>query len=114
MAALGRLVDAIGEHLGAHVLVYNLSPVIPGERIHSYLGAEDSLGLRVRRYNLALAELSAKLGFSVVDVERIVACAGADRLKVDLPHLNAEGWRLVAEEVVRVLEERSVFDEVPS
>lgn len=107
---LERLIPAIEERLGAHVLVYNLSPVIPGERTHCWLGAEDSLALRARRFNLALAELSMRLGFSVVDVERIAALAGAERLKIDLFHLTAEGWRLVAEEVVRVLEERGCFD----
>ena len=107
---LEQLITAIEEKLGAHVLVYNLSPVLPGERIHCWLGADDSLGLRVRRFNLALAELSAKLGFSVVDVERIAACAGAERVKVDLLHLTAVGWRLIAEEVVRILEERGCFD----
>lgn len=107
---LEKLILAIEEKLGAHVLVYNLSPVTPGERTHCWLGAEDSLGLRVQRFNLGLAELSSRLGFSIVDVDRIVACAGADRLKVDLFHLNAEGWRLVAEEVVRILDERGCFD----
>jgi hypothetical protein len=110
MARLERLALTIEERLGAHLLVYNLSPVIPGERTHCWLGAEDSLTLRVRRFNLALAELSARLGFSVVDVERVAACNGADRLKVDLFHLTAEGWRLVAEEVVRILGERGCFD----
>lgn len=103
---LERLILAIEEKLGSHVLVYNLSPVIPGERTHCWVGAEDSIALRVQRFNLALAELSARLGFSIVDVERIVACSGADRLKIDLFHLTAEGWRLVAEEVVRILEDR--------
>lgn len=107
---LERLVPAIEERLGAHVLVYNLSPVVPGERIHTWVGAEESLALRVRRFNLALAELSSRLGFSIVDVERICACAGADRVKVDLFHLTAEGYRLVAEEVVRILEDRGWFD----
>jgi hypothetical protein len=110
LRTLRRLVTAIGEHLGAHVLIYNVSPVIPGERIHCWMGAGDSLGLRVRRFNLALAELSGEMGFSVVDVDRITACAGAERMKVDLPHLTAEGWRLVAEEVVRILEERGCLD----
>jgi hypothetical protein len=110
LARLEKLILAIEERLGAQVLVYNLSPVTPGERLHCWLGAEDSLDLRVRRFNLGLAELSSRLGFSIVDVERIVACAGADRLKVDLYHLTAEGWRLVAEEVVRILEERGCFD----
>jgi hypothetical protein len=110
LSRLERLVCAIEERLGARVLVYNLSPVVPGEYIHSWMGAADSLGLRVRRFNLALAELSAHLDFSVVDVERIAACAGAERIKVDLLHLTAEGWRLVAEEVVRILDERGCFD----
>ena len=110
MARLEKLIPAIEQEVGAHVLVYNLSPFLPGERTHCWLGAEDSLVLRTRRFNLALAELSARLGFSIVDVERLVAAAGADRLKVDLIHLTAEGWKLVAEEVVRILEERGAFD----
>jgi hypothetical protein len=110
MDRLGKLVLAIEGKLGAQVLVYNLSPVTPGERTHCWIGAEDAIGLRVQRFNLRLAELSARVGFSVVDVDRIVACAGADRLKVDLFHLRAEGWRLVAEEVARILEERGCLD----
>lgn len=110
MERLEQLVLAIEEQLGAQVLVYNLSPVTPGERTHCWLGAEDSLSLRVQRLNLELARLSAQLGFSIVDVDRIVACVGADRLKVDLFHLKAEGWRLLAEEVVRILEERGCLD----
>ena len=107
---LEQLILAIEEKLGAQVLVYNLSAVTPGERTHCWLGAEDSIGLRVQRLNLGLAELSGRLGFSVVDVDRLVACAGADRLKIDLFHLTAEGWRLVAEEVVRILYERGCLD----
>lgn len=110
MQRLEQLAIAAEERLGAQVLVYNLSPVTPGEVTHCWLGAEDSLSLRVRRFNLALAELSARIGFSIVDVDRIVACAGADRLKVDLFHLTAEGWRLLAEEVVRILEDRGCLD----
>ncbi len=111
---LERLIVAIEEHLGAHVLVYNVSPIIPGEQIHCWLGAEDSLTLRVRRFNLALADLSMRLGFSIVDVERIAAAAGTDRLKVDLVHLTAAGWRLVAEEVVRILSDRGCLDSAGS
>ncbi len=110
LARLEQLILAIEERLGAQVLVYNLSPITPGERTHCWIGAEDSLALRVRSFNLGLARLSAQLGFSIVDVERIAACAGAERIKVDLMHLTAEGWRLVAEEVVRILDERGCFD----
>jgi hypothetical protein len=107
---LEQLILTIEARLGSHVLVYNLSPVTPGERTHCWLGAGESISLRVQRLNLGLAELSMRLGFSIVDVDRLVACAGADRLKVDLFHLTAEGWRLVAEEVVRILEERGCLD----
>jgi hypothetical protein len=107
---LERLITTIEQRLGAHVLVYNLSPVSPGERIHCWLGAEDSLALRVRRFNLALIELSMRLGFSIVDVERIAACAGAERVRVDLFHFTAEGYQLIAEEVVRILDERGCLD----
>lgn len=110
MQRLEQLILAVEEKLGAQVLVYNLSPVTPGERTHCWLGAEDSIALRVQRMNIRLAELSAQLGFSIVDVDRLVACAGAERLKIDLFHLTAEGWRLVAEEVVRILEERGCLD----
>jgi hypothetical protein len=107
---LAQLIGAVQERLGAPVLVYNLSPVIPGERTHCWLGAEDALGLRVRRFNVGLVDLSMRQDFSIVDVDRVLACAGAERLKVDMVHLKAEGLRLVAEEVVRILEERGCFD----
>lgn len=107
---LAKLVAVIEEKLRAQVLVYNLSPLTPGERTHCWIGAQDSIALRIQRFNLRLAELSSELGFSIVDVDRVVAGAGADRVKVDLFHLNAGGWRLVAEEVVRILEERGCFD----
>lgn len=110
LARLERLIEAVQERLDAPVLVYNLSPVIPGERTHCWLGAEDAIGLRVRRFNLGLMELATRQDFSIVDVDRLMACAGAERLKVDMVHLKAEGLRLVAEEVVRILEERGCFD----
>jgi len=43
------------------------------------------------------------------DVDAIVARAGADRLKLDAFHLNAEGCERVAQEVVRILEDLGVL-----
>lgn len=110
LARLEQLIGAVQAQLGASVLVYNLSPVIPGERTHCWLGAEDAVGLRVRQFNVGLMELATRQDFSIVDVDRLIACAGAERLKIDMVHLQAEGLRLVAEEVVRILEERGCFD----
>jgi hypothetical protein len=42
-------------------------------------------------------------------VDAIVARAGADRAKLATVHLTAEGCRLVAEEVVCVLDELGCF-----
>jgi hypothetical protein len=89
----------------APILVYNLSAIVPGEWIHCHQGSGEILSTRIRRFNLALTELSEQTGISIVDVDAIVARAGADRLKVDYWHLTAEGCRLVAEEVVRILED---------
>jgi hypothetical protein len=85
---LEQLIDAVRERLGVPVLVFNPSPVIPGERTHCWLGADDALGLRVRRFNVGLVELSTRQDFSIVEVDRLMACAGAERLKVDMVHLS--------------------------
>jgi hypothetical protein len=104
-AIVGRLREASG----APVLVYNVSSVVPGDTVHSHQGLGETLATRIRRFNVALADLSARTGVSIVDVDAIVARAGADRLKLDAFHLNAEGCRLVAQEVVRILEDLGVL-----
>jgi hypothetical protein len=75
----------------------------PAERIHCHLGLEDTVSVRAQRFNLGLIELSQRTGVSIVDVDGVVARGGAERLKLDALHLTAEGHRLVAAEVVRVL-----------
>jgi hypothetical protein len=104
MAGLARVVERLRE--GARdpaVLVFNMSPVVPWERLHCYLGLPETLATRIRRFNLALVGLSRSHGISIVDVDAVIARAGADRLKLDAVTLSAEGCRLVAEEVVRIL-----------
>jgi lysophospholipase L1-like esterase len=102
---LTEIVERIRVRSQAPILIYNLSSVVPGESVHSYEGSDEILSTRIRRFNLALVEVSQRTGISVIDVDRIVAAAGAERVKLDAIHLNAEGYRLVAEEVVRVLED---------
>jgi hypothetical protein len=109
MDNLGRIVERIRARTKAPILIYNVSSAVPGEQIHDYRGLEDSFSARIRQFNLGLIELSQKTGISVIDVDAILARAGADRLKLDAVHLNAEGCRLVAAEVVRVLEDLGLF-----
>jgi hypothetical protein len=104
-----RIVERIRERSDAPILIYNVSTVIPGEMIHCFQGLDDSLSTSMRRFNLALIELSQATGVSIIDVDTLVAQAGADRLKLDAFHLSAEGYRLIAEEVVRVLDDLGLF-----
>jgi len=108
MANLERIVARVRQSSQAPVLIYNLSPHIPGEWIHCFEGLADSLSLRIRQFNLALVELSARTGASIVDVEGVVAAAGAARMKLDALHLTPDGHALVAEEVVRILDDLGV------
>jgi hypothetical protein len=103
MANFARIIDAIRAGPGAHVLIFNLSAVTPGELVHDYFGLAEDLVTRIRRFNLALVELSRATGVSVIDVDALVAREGASRLKFDPVHLTGPGCRIVAEEVVRVL-----------
>lgn len=109
MANFARIVERIRAHTAAPILIYNVSAAVPGDTVHSHLGMEDSFSTRIRQFNLGLIELSQKTGISVIDVDAVLARAGADRLKLDALHLNPEGCRLVAEEVVRVLEDLGLF-----
>jgi hypothetical protein len=109
IATLGRIVERIRRRSQVPILVYNVSAISPGDTVHCHLGLDDDFGTRARRFNLELIELSRRTGISIIDVDTIVARAGADRLKLSPLHLTAEGNRLVAEEVVRVLEDYGCF-----
>jgi GDSL-like Lipase/Acylhydrolase family len=104
IANLEKIVDLIRQRSEAPILIYNLSPIVPGDIVYCFQGLDETFATRVRRFNLALADLSQKMGISVIDVDEILARAGADYLKIDAMHLTPEAYRLIAEEVVRVLE----------
>jgi hypothetical protein len=103
MENLANIVARIRTRKDVPILVYNASSVIPGEAVHNYQGLDETYATRCKRFNLALISLSKEMGISIVDVDTIIARSGADRLKIDAMHLTAEGYRLVAEEVVRIL-----------
>ncbi len=111
MANLARIVERIRERSQAPILIYNVSSVTPGEHVHSHQGLDELFSTRIRCFDLGLIELSRTTGISIIDVDTLLARAGADRLKIDTNHLNAEGSRLVAEEVVRVLEDLGLLPE---
>jgi GDSL-like lipase/acylhydrolase family protein len=109
MANLERIVARLRDRSPAYILIYNVSSVVPGEFVHNHEGMDDIFSTRIRRFNLALIEMSQRTGVSVIDVDAVLARAGAAHLKLDAVHLTAEGCRLVAEEVVRVLDDIGCF-----
>ena len=109
MHNLTRIIARLRERSRAPILIYNVSAVVPGDSVHCYEGMGEIFANRIRRFNLGLVELSRQTGISIVDVDTLLARAGADRLKLDTIHLNAEGCRLVAEEVVRILDDLGCF-----
>jgi hypothetical protein len=112
MANLEAIVDGIRGLREVPILIYNLSPIIPGEMIHCYQGLNKTFSNRIRRFNLGLADLSERMGISIIDVDTLVARHGADTLKIDAVHLTSQAYRLVAEEVVRVLDDLGVLEDV--
>jgi GDSL-like Lipase/Acylhydrolase family len=109
MINLAAIVRRIRERSAAPILAYNVSSMVPGDSVHCHEGTDDIFSTRIRRFNLGLIELSRHTGISVIDIDSIVARAGADRVKLDPIHLTAEGNRLVAAEVVRVLDDLGCF-----
>jgi hypothetical protein len=111
MANFTALIKKIREQSEAPILIYNMSPISPGEAIHCHQGMGETYSTRIRRFNLGLIELSEKTGVSIIDIDSVLARQGADALKLDTIHLTPPGYRLVAEEVVRVLGDLGVLDE---
>jgi hypothetical protein len=105
------LIEKIRAVSAAPILVYNLSPVIPGDHVHCYQGLDETLSTRIRKFNLALTALSEDTGISIIDVDTLVARGGADALKIDAAHLSGQGYALLAREVVRVLGDLGLLDE---
>jgi hypothetical protein len=111
LAQAHAVVDRIRSVTQAPMVWYAAASVLPGPPMFDYSGVEADLGTRIRQFNLALIELSRRTGVAVVDVDAVVAKAGAERLMLDALHLTGEGYSLVAREFVRVAESLGVFDD---
>lgn len=109
MANFRKIIDRIRIRTDVPILIYNVSSVIPGDTVHCFQGLGEIYSTRCRRFNLGLVDLSEETGISIIDVDTIIGRAGADKVKLDAMHLTPEGYRLVAEEVVRVLGDLGVM-----
>jgi hypothetical protein len=111
MSNLETVVARIRDTGDAKILIYNMSPFVPWERVHNYQGMGETLGARIRGFNLALIDLSRRIGVSIVDVDSVVAREGAERLKLDAVSLTVDGQRAVAKEVARILRDLGLLGE---
>jgi hypothetical protein len=91
MNNLAAIVAKIREHSEIPILIYNLSPIIPGDQIHCYAGLGETFASRIHKFNLALEQLSENSGISIIDVDTVVARHGADALKLEAARLLAGG-----------------------
>ncbi len=104
------IIERIRETTSAPILAFNMSPIVPGETVHCFQGLGETFSTRVRRFNLGLIEVSDITGVSIVDVDTIIARAGAQTHKLDAVHLTPTGYRLIGEEVVRVLADLGILE----
>jgi hypothetical protein len=103
-----RVVRLVQSETGAHVMVFNTLTVDPGSLLHCYQLVKNCHAIRRRQFHLALVDLSRELGFSVIDLDRVLKRAGV-HIQVDFGHPPPVFNPLIAQEVVRILREREVL-----
>lgn len=106
-----RLIRAVKEQLHAHVIVYNCSSVDPDDHTHNYHGLEDTLAVRVQRFNLALLKISGLEGISIIDVDRLIAELGGEKHVAKAFNYSTEACQAICQEFMRVLEDIGFFED---
>jgi hypothetical protein len=106
-ANFGRVISELQQR-GAHVLVYNFLCVEPRSTTHTYQFVANPMAIRRREFALALVELSRTLDFSIVDVDRCLKRVGILN-QVDWGHVHPEHHPVLAQEVMRILQDREVL-----
>jgi hypothetical protein len=97
-----RLVAETRERVGADIVYYNTMVVDPANPTHNYQLVKAAHNVRRREFTIALAELSQDLGFSIVDVDRILKIAGAEE-QVDFAHFPVDRMMPIGAELHRIL-----------
>lgn len=104
--AFSRVVNILQKDAGARVLALNVPTISSSSRVHNYQFLEDQPGSRRLEFNLALAEMSRRLDFAVVDIDRIARNAGL-KSHFDWNLLDPGCYYLVAQEAYRIMMDRN-------
>jgi hypothetical protein len=105
-----RLIGALRGRVGAPVLVFNVLTLEPHNPIHNYQCVKRSDSLRWREFDIALMELSRRLDFPVVDLDRILKRIGI-RGQLTAAHFTPKADVLIAREAFRIIKELGIFNE---
>jgi hypothetical protein len=109
----GRLIREVKGRLGSHIIAYGASSFDPDHHTHNYHGLEDPPALRIDKFNLALMQLSASEGVSIIDVDRIIALLGGARHVNKLFDYSGVACEAVGQEFLRVLADIGFFENRP-
>jgi hypothetical protein len=103
-----KVIPTVRAMTGAHVVVFNVLSLEPGNQTHNYQFVKGSDTMRWHAFNIALKELSRELDFPIVDLDRIIRRFGL-RGQVSAAHFPPQVDLLLAREAFRVMEELGVF-----
>ncbi|WP_334811813.1 tetratricopeptide repeat protein [Nostoc sp.] len=106
---LTQLIKEIRQVTNAHILVFNTLTIEPGNIIHNYQFVKRPESLRRREFNLALIELSRKLNFWIVDVDKVLKQSRTKNM-IDFVHFPVELYQPIGQEVFKILEELEIFN----
>ena len=104
-----KVIELVKQRTDAQILVFNMLTVEPGNPTHNYQFVKNPHWLRRREFYLALVELSRKLDFAIVDVDRILKKVGILEAQVDFSHFPMEAYRPIGEEAFKIMRDLDVF-----
>ena len=97
-----KIINLLQQKTTARILVFNMLAVEPGAQHYNYQFVKSPETIRRRQFNLALVEMSSKLGFSILDVDKVLKGVGVKE-QVDFGHCPIDRFAIVAEEIVRIM-----------
>jgi hypothetical protein len=99
-----KIVARLRQQMDATILIFNVLTVEPGDWTHNYQLQKSPYELRRREFCYALTELSRKLDFNIVDVDRTLKRAGLRETQMDFAHYPDEVYPYIGQEVFRILQ----------
>lgn len=109
-----KIIRAIKEGLKAHVIMYNCSSFDPEDKQSNYYKLhDDTLAVRIQKFNLALMNISVLEGISIIDVDRLIAELGGGRHVLQCLSYSNEAYHAICQEFQRILEDIGFFENRP-